>query len=241
MIGSKILEKAYRLTNKNSATFLDGNSTNIYLDLNTLYGQRILDILRVRVDKNATIQNATTDLISTVGLVEGDNGFNGEYAFPTDLLKPSRFEVSYDGVTWKKAKIYDNAFNEDSEYVASQLADTFSDDNPMVDFTRNSYKIRPPKNTAGNITKGIYIEYEKRQTDFSSSTEPSEIEANLQEILAWDLASIEIVMHADKYSNKQVQVFNAEKKKVEDRFLEFYMNNLPTKKVMTFNFKSLIR
>lgn len=241
MIGSAILAKAYRLTNRNSATFLDANSTNIYADLNTCYGQRILDILRVRVDKNATINNVYIDLLSTVGIAEGSNGYNGEYAFPTDLLKPTRFEVSYDGVNWKKCKIYDNALNQGSEFNNAQLANDFSDESPCVDFTRNSYKIRPPKTTSGNVTNGIYIEYEQRQDDFTDSTAPSQIEANLQEILAWDLASLEMVMHSDKYSQKQVSIFNAEKAKVEQRFLEFYMSNLPTKKIMTFNFASLPR
>ena len=241
MIGSAILAKAYRLTNRNSATFLDANSTNIYADLNTCYGQRILDILRVRVDKNATINNVYIDHLSTVGLSESDSGYNGEYAFPSDLLKPTRFEVSYDGVSWKKCKVYDNALNQESEFNNVQLANEFSDESPCVDFTRNSYKIRPPKTTSGNVTNGIYIEYEQRQSDFTDSTAPSQIEANLQEILAWDLARLEHIMHSDKYSPKQLSVFNGEYQKVEQRFLEFYMSDLPTKKTMTFNFGRLIR
>lgn len=182
MIGSAIISLSYRLVNKDSSTFLDGNATNILADLNRAYGHRILDILRVRVDKNASITNVTTTLISTVGLVSGDNGFNGEYAFPTDLLKPVRFEVSYDGVNWKKAKIYDNTLNEESEYNDTQLVATFSEESPCVDFTRNSYKVRPPKSTTGDITNGIYIEYEQRQSDFATDTSPTQIETNLQDM-----------------------------------------------------------
>ena len=238
MIGSKILNLAYTLTNKNATTFLDASSTNIYEHLNTVYGHRILDILRVRVDKNATIQNATTTLKSTVGLSEGDNGYNGEYAFPSDLLKPSRFEISYDGETWVKCEIYDNAVNYNSEYNDDQLDGDFSQENPYVDFTRNSYKIRPPKTDAGDITKGIYIEYEKRQSDFTSSTAPSDIESNLQDILAYDLAELEMIMHADKYTPQQITLFRTKKKEVEDRFLEFYKNNLNSKKTKTYSFRS---
>ena len=241
MIGSEILSLAYRLVNKDSSTFLDGNATNILADLNRAYGHRVLDILRVRVDKNASITNVNTTLISTVGLVNGDNGFNGEYAFPTDLLNPVRFEVSYDGVTWKKATVYDNTLNEESEYNDTQLIGTFSEENPRVDFTRNSYKIRPPKTTAGNITNGIYIEYEKRQADFTTGTAPTEIEQNLQDILSYDLAKLEMIMHASKYTNQELAVFNMEHQKIEQRFLEFYRSNLPTKKTMTFNFNSLPR
>lgn len=241
MIGSEILAKAYRLTGRDSSTFLDGNLTNIYKDLNTCYGHRILDILRVRVDKNASITNATTNLISTVGLVEGDNGFNGEYKFPANLLRPTRFEVSYDGITWRKATIYDNASNNQSEFNDTQLIERFSEFEPMVDFSRNSYKIRPPKTTSGNVTKGIYIEYEKRQADFTDSTSPSEIEPNLQDILAYDLAEMEIIMHTDKYTSNKINVFNSKKKDVERAFLSHYMSNLPTRKTVTFDFRSLPR
>lgn len=238
MIGSKILSNAYTLTNKVESTFLDGSTTTFYERLNTLYGHRILDILRVRVDKNASIQNATTDLISTVGLVAGDNGYNGEYAFPSDLLKPTRFEISYDGETWLKATIYDNALNQSSEYNNTQIEASFSQSAPRVDFSRNSYKVRPTKNTAGDITKGIYIEYEKRQADFTSSTAPSEIESNLQDILAYDLAELEIIMHADKYSAQFINVFKKKKQEIEDRFLEFYMNNLGSQKKLTMKYQS---
>ena len=238
LIGSEILTLAYTLTNKSATTFLDANTTNIYKHLNVMYGHRILDILRVRVDKNATIEEATTDLISTVGLSEGDNGYNGEYAFPSDLLKPSRFEISYDGETWVKCEIYDNAINYDSEYNKEQLERKFSQSNPYVDFTRNSYKIRPPKNTAGNITKGIYIEYERRQADFTSTTAPSEIEQNLQDILAYDLARLEHLQHSDKYTPQSLALFNQEYQKVEERFLEFYKTNLPSKKTKTYSFRS---
>ena len=235
MIGSKIRSLAQILTNTNATTFLTGVDEDVYEQLNVVYGQRILDILRVRVDKNASIQNATTDLISTAGLVEEQNGFNGEYSFPANLLKPSRFEVSYDGVTWKKCTIYDNALNNQSEYNDTQLAGQFSQASPMVDFSRNSYKIRPPKTDAGNITKGIYIEYSKRQADFTSTTAPTEIESNLQDILAYDLAELEFIQHPESHSNNQIQLFNKKKDEVEKRFLEFYKKRLQGNKTITFN------
>lgn len=234
MIGSKILSLALAITNKAQANFLDGTTATAYERLNTSYGHRILDILRVRVDRNASIQEATTDLMSTVGIVAGDNGFNGEYAFPSDLLKPVRFEISYDGLRWVKATIYDNAINLGSEYNDTQLVDGFSTEEPRVDFIRNSYKIRPPKTTSGNITKGIYIEYEKRQADFTDSTSPSEIETNLQDILAYDLAEYDILQHTDKYSSNQITMIRNKRAENEARFLEFYKGNLPKVKTITF-------
>lgn len=238
MIGSEILTLAYTITNTNSTTFLDGNSTNIYKNLNSLYGTRILDKLRVRVDRNANIQNATTTLKSTVGLVEGDNGFNGEYSFPTDLLRPTRFEVSFDGITYTKCEVYDNYLNSGSEYNKTQLADAFSQDTPVVDFFRNSYKIRPPKNTSGDIVKGIYIEYEKRQADFTSSTAPVDLEENVQQLLAYDLANLEFIAHPELHTSEQVARATAERARLERVFLEHYKKNLSSKKSMTFKFSN---
>jgi hypothetical protein len=238
MIGNEILEKAYRLTNKNATTFLDGNITNIYKDLNTAYGHRILDILRVRVDKNANIKNCTTDLISTEGLIAGNNGYNGEYAFPSDLLRPTRVEISYDGETYRKAKIYDNAINQGTEFKTDNINNGFSRNEPMVDFARNSFKIRPLKTTPGNITDGIYIEYEKRQEDFTENTEPAEIEANLQDLLSYDLAEMEILMHTDKYDANKIRVFRDKHAEVEKRFLRFYKQRLGNSKKMTFKYIS---
>lgn len=241
MIGSDIVELAQGLVSKDLANFLDGNLTNIYKHLNRLYGHRVLDILRVRVDKNASIKRYITTHFSTVGLVVGNIGFNGEYPFPADLLRPVRIEISYDGVTWTKCTIYDNALNEGSEYNDTQLRELFSEQEPRVDFNRNSYMIRPPKTTSGNISRGIYIEYEARQVDFTSSTTPLAIDQNLQDILSWDLAKLEMIVHAAKYSSQEIAIFNAEHSKMEQLFLSAYMTNLPTRKTIDFNFRSLIR
>ena len=231
MTGASILTTAYTLTNTNSATFLDANSSNIYAHLNRLYGHRIVDILRVRVDANATIQKSYQTHVNATSLVEGENGYNGEYAFPTDLLRPVRVEVSYDGQTWNKATFYDNALNTNSELNAS--SETPSQSNPHVDFNRGSYFVRPVNKTQ-DVAKGLYIEYKKRQADFDASSEPEEIEKNLQDLLAYDLAGLEIIMNTDKYSSAKITIFNNAKREVEDRFFAFYRTGLPSKKVMTF-------
>ena len=212
MIGSTILANAYLLTDRQESTFLDGNTTTFYRLLNEAYGNRIVDILQSRVDHNATLQDAYTTLVSTDGLSEGDNGFNGEYAFPSDLLKPVRVEVKFaDGEKLKKCRIYDIGENRYSEFDEDSINGKFSTENPAVDFTRNSYRIRPLKTTSGNVSGGIYIMYEKRQSDFTSTTAPTDIESNLQNILAYDLAEQEFIYHADMYSNKKIAVFNAKK------------------------------
>jgi hypothetical protein len=240
MNGASILSKAYRLTGTTLGNFLDGNSATIYEEANLCYKQRTLDILHYRVDKNATIKNATTDLISTYGLINGQNGYNGEYCFPSNLLRPVRFEVSYDGITWLKAQVYDNAINHQSESNDVQLEASFSQYSPQVDFTRDSYKVRPPKTTPGNIEKGIYIEYEARPVDFTDETSPVDMEESLHDLIAYDLAELEMIAHPEKHTSR-LPLFRAKRDEVERRFIQHYSENLPVRITSSFNFSGLIR
>lgn len=233
MIGSTILDNAYILSNTTSANFLDVDATKNLARLNVLYGLRVLDILKLTVDKNATMQKAVTDLISVSGLASGNNGYNGEYAFPSDLLRPVRVEISFDGITWKKARVYDQAENVLTEYKDDDIDNNFSTEDPRVDFFRNSFRIRPVKTTSGNITNGIYIEYEKRQSDFTADTAPSEIEENLQMILAYDLAELEFIMHAEKHPKVQYERFLVGKGSVQMKFDDFYKNRFKGNKRVT--------
>lgn len=219
---ASIEAKAYRLTNTNSSTFLDANATNILAELNTQYGHRILDILKVQVDRNANQEEATTTLVSTSGLVAGDNGYNGEYAFPSDLLKPIRVEISYDGTTWYPASFYDIYENDKSEHEEDGVQANFSQSEPYVRFDRDSFFVRPLKTTSGNITAGIHIWYEKRQADLSDGS-PT-FEQNLHDVLAYDLAYQEYLMHPDKYTANWKIGFDDERSRVIARFMDFYKN-----------------
>lgn len=217
---ASILSKAYRLTNTNSTTFLDGNSTNVLADLNTEYGNRTLRILKVRQDLNSQIKEAHTDLISTSGLSIGDTGYNGEYPFASDTLRPVRIEVSYDGLTWTPASVYDLNDNSYSEH--DDVNDAFSTDKPYVRFERDSYFIRPIKETAGDVTKGIHIWYEKRQTDLTTGS--PDFETNLHNVLAYDLAELELLMHPQKYTNEWRNDFRIKKAELNEMFDDFLKN-----------------
>ncbi len=217
------LSKAYRLTNTNATTFLDGNATNVLAELNICYGHRTLDILKVRQDLNSQIQEVTTDLVSTSGLVVGDLGYNGEYPFATDTLRPVRVEISYDGITWLPCSIYDIGENKSgSEHEEDSIQDTFSEDDPYVRFERDSYFVRPLKTTTGNITAGIHLWYEKRQDDLTTGS--PEFETNLHDILAYDLADLERLMHPGKYSDTWRNDFAIAYAKIESRFNDFFKN-----------------
>ena len=229
-----IQNKAYRLTNTNSSTFLDGNSTNILEELNIQYGHRILDILRTRVDINASITQAKTDLISVTGLSEGDIGYEGEYPFPNDLLRPTRLEIKFDGTNWKKADIYDLNDNTKSEIQQSVVNGNFSTSNPFVRFERDSYFIRPMPTTS--VTNGIRVWYEQRQTDLT--TDSPTFEQNLHDILAYDLAEQEMIMHAEKYPSNVVAMFYRKKQEVEDRFFAFYKDRFKRNKTIKPKFEN---
>ena len=220
MTVAQILSKAYRLTNTTSTIFLDGNATNVLADLNEAYGQRILDILRVQTDRNASQTEATTDLVSTDGLMAGDNGYNGEYAFPTDLLKPVRTEISFDGVNWYNAKTYDINEYDGSEQNKTDINADFFQSEPYVRFDRDSYFVRPLPATT--ISGGIHIWYEQRQADLNTG-EPS-FEKNLHDILAYDLAEQEAIMHSGRYDANWWTTFNTKKAEIQDRFLQFYQS-----------------
>jgi len=220
MTVAQLLSRSYRLTNTNSTTFLDGNATNVLADLNTLYGQRILDILRIQTDRNASQTEVKTDLVSVTGLSAGDNGYNGEYAFPTDLLKPVRVEVSYDGTTWNPCKTYDVNEKDGSEHYQTDINNNFDTSEPYVRFDRDSFFIRPVP--TATVSNGIHIWYEQRQSDLTTGS-PT-FETNLHDILAYDLAELEALMHSSKYDYKWWKYFKEKKGECEARFFEFYQS-----------------
>lgn len=168
-------------------TELNTNSTKVsdatlLTGVNLDYGELIMSALKARGDYNFTINEATTDLKSTSGLLSGNNGYNGEYAWPSDVLKPTRVEVSFDGSNYYPCTVYDiTDLKSKSEFSQTDLNNTFSQTNPYVRFERNSFFIRPLKATAGDITAGIHIWYEQRQTALTASDTPT-IEPNFHRL-----------------------------------------------------------
>lgn len=218
MTAQEIIDRARRLATTNSTTYTDSDAL---ADLNTVYGLRILDILRLQVDRNSSQTEQTRNLISTTGLVAGDAGYNGEYPFPTDFLKPVRFEISYDGTTWRKAEIYDLNDTIVSEFTQSELNAEFTQTNPMVRFDRSSFFIRPLPTTT--VTAGIHIWYEQRQATLTTSSVP-DIEPNYHELLAFDLAELFGTMYPEKMNDDQWKRVRTLRNARETSFKEFYKN-----------------
>ncbi len=216
MTGSSIAGFARFLTNTDSTTLTDADALTL---LNIVYGQRILNILKVSVDKNASINEAYDSLVSVSGLVAGDVGFNGEYPFPTNLLKPIRAEIKLDN-EFLKAEVYDINENQLSEWDESVIQASFEQGKPYVRFERNSYFVRPLPET--DVAGGIHIWYEKRQDSFTDLTGTPDFEQNLHDILAYDIAELESIRHTELFNGEWRSAFLRKKNTVEATFLDFY-------------------
>jgi hypothetical protein len=225
MTGTEIAAYARILTNTDSVTLTDADILTI---LNVKYGHRILDILRIQVDKNANMEESYTNLVSSTGLVAGDNGYNGEYAFPTNLLKPIRAEVLYTTTgTPVKCSIYDITDSQTSEQ-AGKVNYNFSQSDPYVRFERDSFFVRPIPTTS--VTAGLRIWYEKRQTAFSALSDTPTFEQNLHDILSVDIAEIESLRHPENFTIEWRTAFALIKSETDGRFKEFYKNRMKRNK-----------
>ena len=164
---------------------------------------------------------AKTDLVAYTSLVEGDNGYDGEYAFPSDFLRPIRAEISYDGISYTRMKIYDIGESDESEITS--LNTTYSVSEPYVRFERDSYFIRPLPDT--NVTNGFRIWYENRQPVLTAGDTP-DFEQYLHDILAFDLAEMELLRNARIYPSEVAGRIRNERSRREERFKAFYNDRM---------------
>lgn len=203
MNGQAIVNKARRITNTDTSTYPDADAL---LDLGYTYAEVWMMILRAREDYNFAMEVARGTLLAYASLAEGDNGYNGEYAWPTDCLKPRRVELKYstDG-SLRPVTFYDLGEYNGSEHDPAQLNTDFTQNDPFVRFERESYFIRPLPTE--NVVNGIYIEYEKRQTSLGLTDTPS-FEENLHHALSYGMAL--------QYWEKYPEFYNA---KIEERYL----------------------
>lgn len=211
-------------------TELNSNSTrfsNDYLlkGINIDDAELVMMYLNASPDHNFKIEEAYTTLKSSVGLVAGDTGYNGEYSFPSDLIKPLRAEISHDGVTWREATVYDiTSSTANSEQNQTQIQDEFTENRPYVRFERDSYFVRPLKTSSGDITNGIHIWYEKRQEDTvigDIATATPSIEPNFHRLYVLRGALRGMRKFRNDYSIQDRSELKKEIEKLEDQFKKF--------------------
>lgn len=214
------------ITKTDSTSFTDAE---IIAGLNLHNAEIIQDIIRVQTTRNTTATNVRYDLISTGGLSEGNIGYNGEYPFPTDLLRPIRVEVSFDGASWRPCEVYDINGNSTSEYnqteinqawmTTENIGTTPTAVTPYVRFMRDSFFIRP-LNTNSTVSNGLVVWYEARQEDLSLTTDSPVFESNFHEILVFKGA----LRYAMRYAEKYNPLWQTKANEIKTYMMEWYKN-----------------
>ena len=218
---SEIRTQTRFYTKTTTSTFSD---TDLDREANNAYDFLVMELLKVQGYTNINGTEVDTDFVTTSGLSAGDNGYNGEYAFPTDLLKPKRFEVKYSSTgTPRRCSIYDMSENSMSEYDEDEIQAQFSESSPYVMFFRNAYRIRPVNDGDDDITDGIHIWYEKRQDELSNDSDEPIFEANFHNLIPLKVAMAYGMRHSDKYN----PVWKTEYKDLFNNFQAFYRTRLP--------------
>ena len=220
MLVSEIIEEIREELNSNAtklpdAYLLDG--------INIHYAETIMDILRVKTDFNFQAEEAYTDLFSTSGLTVGQNGYKGEYTFPSDLIRPIRVEISYDGVTWRPTEFYDVASATKSEHEDDDIeSGSWSEARPFIRFERDSFFVRPA-NDGTTVTAGIHIWYEKRQTALTTGDTPL-FEANFHYVLALKGALRAMKKFREEYGLADRNELRGEINRYTEKLTEHYKN-----------------
>jgi hypothetical protein len=130
-------------------------------------------------------------------------------------------EISYDGSTFVPVKIYDIGESDESEVTG--LNTSYSVSKPFVRFERDSYFIRPLPGTT--VSNGIRIWYEKRQPVLTAGDTPN-FEQYLHDILAFDLAEMELLRNARLYPSEVAGRIRNERSRREERFSAFYNDRM---------------
>lgn len=220
MLVSEVIEEIREELNSNSvklpdAYLLDG--------VNLDYADIIMDILRVKTDFNFQAEESYTDFISTTGLTVGQNGYKGEYTFPSDLIRPIRVEVSYDGLTWRPTEFYDVASATKSEHDNDDIEPgNWSEARPFVRFERDSFFVRPV-NSGTTVTAGIHIWYEKRQSALATGDTPL-FEANFHRLLVFKGALRAMKKFREEYNLADRNELRGEIARYTEKMTEFYQN-----------------
>jgi len=224
MNNQQIFNEFYAITGVTSA-----EASNEYLmnGLNAIRGKIVLDTLQVTGDHNFQEKFIKVDLVNADNLTIGGDGqaplgYNGEYPFESDLIRPVRVEITTDGTNYTPAKFYDMNQNPGSEVVPNITT-------PHVMFERDSFFVRPvPK---ADITGGMCIWYEYRQADFAATdlTKSPETEPNTHLEYAYELA----IRWGMKPNNKVERDWRAELKELRKTRRKFYLNRFKKQNKVT--------
>ena len=131
--------------------------------LNSAY-EKVVTIILESIDEVDFDDSNYSDFpVATATLVSGQR----DYAFPTDILKIKRIDITYDGTNWYKAEAFDIG-----EYVNGVGNDTIVDSNfqkskPKYDTKYNSIWVYP---LASDGNGQMRIEYTRDINSFTTSS-----------------------------------------------------------------------
>lgn len=229
MTVSDLLKEIRFLTRTDTITF---TSEDILAGLNRHNGEILNKILLTSGDWDLMGRKATKTLVDTTGLSEGENGFDGNYCYPTTMLRPIRVEIMTNG-GYKKAVFYDIDQNDASEHKVKSVSN-FLTSAPYVRFFGSRFVIRPlPKET---VADGLVIWYEKRQgelvetiTDKAIQTTTPEFEQNYHHLLTYMGA----LRYAERKPEKYNELWTKKAYGIEMDMLRWYSNKYNVQRSIT--------
>ena len=212
---SEIRTEVRFLTRSDSTTYSD---TDLDREANIVNNSLVLEMIQASGHLNEQGAQSYTDFKATSGLVAGDNGYNGEYALPSDCLVLKRVEAKKTD-TMEPIKFYDISQNVNSEFE--------KEDNTLgFRLFRNSMIFSDTPETT--VTDGIYIEYIKRNAVLTASEEPV-FESNLHDLVPLGTAMRYFLRNPDKFN----PLIKAEYENKLFDFRDWYRDKF--KKVLNFN------
>jgi len=215
-------------TDTNSTTFPD---TDLDREANNVNRQLVAEIIAVQGSKNILGGEKYTSLVATDGLSAGDNGYNGEYSFDSDMMRIVRAEIMYEAdTTPERAEIYDMSQNSSSEYDEDSIQGQFSEDSPFITLFRGAYRVRPLYTEGDDVTGGIHLWYEKRIDDLSEITDTPDFEELFHNLIPLKVAKLYSIKYPSKFSYKWLRSNAEEYKALYDSFRKYYRKQITLKK-----------
>lgn len=212
------------LTRTDSTTFPDAD---IYRKANIVYKNLVVAITDATGHRNSFGKQAYTNLVNYVGLSAGDNGYNGEYALPSDCIIPIRIEVKLEE-DQEPVTVYDQSQSEKSEFDSDDLLDG----EPRVRFLRNSIFLRPLPES--NVTNGMYIEYIGVPDDMDEGTDVPDFLSLFHDVLTLGVCKRFFMKNPQKYANELVNM-KSEYADAEFKMVKFFQDRMPKNLRFTSN------
>lgn len=227
----KIKERARRYSRTNAANYLD---TQLLEDINIVYHDINLQILKAQGYKNLGQDYKTYDLVDMSALTEGSIGYRGEFPFPADAIRIERIELDYGNgyVEVKLIRLSDlegSAFDEES-YDYSKNA-------PVAFILRDSIHIRPLHLTT-TVVDGLKLVVAEQVTPLVNDTDEPNFDDSLHDLIPLKTAQNLSLIYPEKANSRidqKVADMEADLYDVYERQVPLYQTMKPKKQTYITN------